>query len=963
MENNEFTYYAFISYSHKDEKWAVWIQRAIEHYKLPSVIRKEAQKPLPKRIAPVFRDATDLGVDVLVDGLHTELENSRYLIVVCSPNSAKPNAEGKSFVDEEVRHFCELGRVKQVIPVIVEGTPEEAFGPVLKSQEILAIDATKQPKARILNDIVAKILGLKPDVLWRRAERERKKHLVIRSILCGILGLAATFIGLFAWDANRTVKNYYANYVDSFGLPEGIFPLKKTDLTRRHIHYRFEYKGFQHGNSPHADSADWCIWNLFGFRRRLVRVVQANSRGYPRKWEHTEYADRPEIQDFTYDRDLRLREIRYGRYNGEGNEPHLEKRIELWNEGDVNNGLIKFFANKGQLGFAYAATSTTALSPDGDKESTKSEISQHLVRRDVKGRVTQRLFLNLSGGNVPDGDGLYGFSYEYDDLGRQTAQWYLFRDGDGFSRRSNKKGVAGCRYEYAGRNMHMTEYVNAAGRPTIGPFGWMVTTDSFDEFDNNTESWYLDGKGDRTAGIGGYAGTKTTFDELGDLIRVVFVDADGMPTWVREEQVAEVRWEYDAYGHEAKLSYFGVDGKPTLGRDGYSEVRWERDERGNGVKESYFDGDGKLTLDKNGCAEVRLEYDGRGNITRQSYFGVDGRPTVHADGCAEVRWEYDGRGNKTKESYLGVDGTPMLNGEGYSEIRWMYDARGNKIRESYFDVDGNLTSEATGTAEIRFEYDACGNVTKASYFGTDGRLALDSDGVAEVSLGYDGRGHKVKESYFGVDGKPILCARGFAVECAEYDERGNLVKETYLGCEGKPVLQKAGYAEMRMEYDMRGNVTKQIFMGIDGRPASNSDGYAEIRFTYNADGSVASSERLDASGNLIDSRQVAVSIEVIPNLAAEKAGVKKDDVWCRLGTYDILKSENFYDVEASIQAVRNTGKELVVARKVGDAYEIHSFKFPVGIMGIRVNEQSISDFDKLAQAYKAYCEKEKGTRQ
>ena len=64
----------------------------------------------------------------------------------------------------------------------------------------------------------------------------------------------------------------------------------------------------------------------------------------------------------------------------------------------------------------------------------------------------------------------------------------------------------------------------------------------------------------------------------------------------------------------------------------------------------------------------------------------------------------------------------------------------------------------------------------------------------------------------------------------------------------------------------------------------------------------------------------------------------------------------------AIQAVRNTEKELVVARKAGDGYEIHSFKFPVGIMGIRFDEQNIADFDKLAQAYKAYCEKEKGTK-
>ena len=55
--SDDFIYYAFISYSHKDEKWAKWLQRKLESYRLPTVIRKESGKPLPKRIAPVFLDA------------------------------------------------------------------------------------------------------------------------------------------------------------------------------------------------------------------------------------------------------------------------------------------------------------------------------------------------------------------------------------------------------------------------------------------------------------------------------------------------------------------------------------------------------------------------------------------------------------------------------------------------------------------------------------------------------------------------------------------------------------------------------------------------------------------------------------------------------------------------------------------------------------------------------------------
>ena len=107
----------------------------------------------------------------------------------------------------------------------------------------------------------------------------------------------------------------------------------------------------------------------------------------------------------------------------------------------------------------------------------------------------------------------------------------------------------------------------------------------------------------------------------------------------------------------------------------------------------------------------------------------------------------------------------------------------------------------------------------------------------------------------------------------------------------------------------------------------------------------------------------SVSWRHVPALAQKKAvlfdGQSAGRVWCRLGTYDILKAGNVYEVLGPMKAVRNTEKELVVARKVGDGYEIHAFKFPVGMMGIRSDTAIIPDFDKFEQAYRAYCEKGK----
>ncbi|HSC15237.1 MAG TPA: hypothetical protein VLI71_08990, partial [Gammaproteobacteria bacterium] len=69
MTAAEFRYRAFISYSHRDERWATWLHKSLERYRVPRrlVGRATPMGAVPARIAPVFRDreelptATDLG--------------------------------------------------------------------------------------------------------------------------------------------------------------------------------------------------------------------------------------------------------------------------------------------------------------------------------------------------------------------------------------------------------------------------------------------------------------------------------------------------------------------------------------------------------------------------------------------------------------------------------------------------------------------------------------------------------------------------------------------------------------------------------------------------------------------------------------------------------------------------------------------------------------------------------------
>lgn len=59
METGQYEYFAFISYKREDEKWAIWLQKKLESYSLPTAIRKKKPE-LPNKIRPVFRDQSEL---------------------------------------------------------------------------------------------------------------------------------------------------------------------------------------------------------------------------------------------------------------------------------------------------------------------------------------------------------------------------------------------------------------------------------------------------------------------------------------------------------------------------------------------------------------------------------------------------------------------------------------------------------------------------------------------------------------------------------------------------------------------------------------------------------------------------------------------------------------------------------------------------------------------------------------
>src|SRR5919107_1928355 len=112
-------YAAFISYSHRDRKWAEWLHRGIETYRVPKdLVLDDKQAAL----SPVFLDRAELPTSSdLAVSVRDALAASRFLIVICSPGAAQ-----SKWVNEEIRTFKALGRAARILCLIVAGEPSSS---------------------------------------------------------------------------------------------------------------------------------------------------------------------------------------------------------------------------------------------------------------------------------------------------------------------------------------------------------------------------------------------------------------------------------------------------------------------------------------------------------------------------------------------------------------------------------------------------------------------------------------------------------------------------------------------------------------------------------------------------------------------------------------------------------------------------------------------------------------------
>ena len=893
--------YAFISYQRKDEKWAKWLQRKLENYKLPVSTTENMTSNASKYIRPVFRDKTDLTAGPLPDALKEALNQSRYLIVICSPNAVK-----SPWVNEEIDTFIKRGKTRYIIPFIVSGEPyaednnSECFRNTLKSipkeQEPLGVNVAEGGKDKAFVRTVAYMLGVKFDELWKRHERQKRKIRNIFIVCATILALMS--IGIY--DYSRTKIEYYADWVDCYGVAEGVHSLNQDEVFHRAGSYKFEYKRVPLG--------------VHGFYSwRLFRVSLVNSKG---KLEKEDLSDRYCKSEYYYT-DSHLTEII--NYN-EFDTPVVTYRVRDDYEGN-SACIYDLESTDKQLGEVYINASTTSLGGSYfSPNQNKSKIKRFHYTRDENGHIVKVTYHAFDGEDlqqsaVSDNNGIFGEKYTLDSIGRRVCYEYLGYEGQPTM---NKYGVSMIivkynqfsdieEYAYYGidRNLVINETGYAIDRVEYDEYERPVSARYFDVYSkpcyntdlvagynlkwnddgfkiyqesvgidnkrcynkeniayaemsydgkgNRIETMFYDIKGNKSQSSEWNCGYKVKYDSNNRVVSVKNFDALDNECVTKTLLVTERRFQYDSNGNIIEDAFYSDGKRAFSSSQGYSYIVNKYNKYNQLESQTLYDENNKqIYSNEIGCSVMKFKYDGRGNVILRSYYDEENKPIVTKYGYSSMIDKYDNYGNVSEEIYLGVKGERVFHTDGYSKLTIRYNNKGEAEEYRYYDTNDSLCIDNNWVSIYRYKYDNYGRMVDETF--------LNNDSIPCISKGfltagrkweYDTRGNIIRESFIGKKGELSLCNTHQAYVICKYDNRNNRIESAYFGADNNPCVYDNKYHIIRTKYNDKGAKILEQYFDANGKPVKNEGAYQQ-KYDYTDTNLTYKAYNLDSNGRLMN---------------------------------------------------------------------------------------------------------------
>ncbi len=843
-EDRQYSYYAFISYSREDERWAKWLQNRLETYHLPAAVRKK-HADTPRRIAPVFRDKTDLSGGVLQQQLHNEMDDSRYLILICSPASA-----ASEWVDREVRHFIDGGREGRIIPFVVAGEAGQAvFPPSLRrveEKQLLGISVQELGRTAAFLRVVSTMLGLKYDELARR----HRRRMIRRYAGAAVLTAAALTAAGGVWWYYTPHSAYYANYVTRWEIPEGVNELSARQRQGLSEFYRIvTRKGkpvlLERVNAagdlvePTAPEPGLVypriafIYNDAGQLSR-VEIYDAQEKMIQQRTLSYDPGNRIAVDLLLPGDSLRAATMPDDATSGslESVSDGRSDIIRLLNKYDEEGFLIDSLFQRDSLntpacdangvyGVRYEhdeqglVIRALNLNDIGRAHSTRYGVAEKRYEYDGQGRVVQAATYDDEGELVLGEDGYAQLAVERDALGNAVSLRCLDEQGN-LCNTPEKYARSEIAYDGQGRRVSVRLY-DAAGGPAYDTDGVHETRFTYDDEGRLASRSYFDDSGEALYCLDGYFCARYTYDGEGRESGFLTYDDQGqLCGGYRGLAGCRITYDEDEFGSTTSVTTIGLDGEPAPCAEGYYTLRRMEDEYGRPYLEEYLDESGEPMDDIYGVATSRYAYDMQGNLTIKEYFDSEGYRCLK-DGSSSTWYGFE-NGRCVSMRLYGTDMEPISPG-GWCELQIDYDERGNAVCFRYYDEQGEPVQD--GRARQEYTVDSCGNVTEQRFYDADGEPYQYDDGGEDCwkkQMEYDRWGCCVKEMWVSLTGQ---YRRSYAGHLMEYDQRHDLVTVTYVDEAGEPCVDETGTYKLFNTYDKRNRLIRQEYLNVDGQPGND----------------------------------------------------------------------------------------------------------------------------------------------
>ncbi len=832
-------YWAFLSYSSKDEKIARRFRSALENYRIPKdLVGKQTRDgdPIPHRLFPIFRDRDELPLSSDLGGsIEDALRSSRYLIVLCSPRAA-----ASRWVNEEVRLFKSMGGENRILAIILSGRPNaseetaaeglECFPAALThrvNEDGTLSDERSEPIAGDLRPngdgwtacllkSVAGITGVSLAAFTKR-ETVRTRWRRGMAVVCALLFSLLT--GAW-WDYTRIKTSRYAQISERFGMPVGVAELDATSAARRYRFYIVESS------------------------RGKVRTVSFRN-GCGTVEEDTEAPFGAGMRELIYREDGSPQGIVFKNRGGRVLVRHLFGELTPGIQGMMER-TIKIEGPSGAAKPLEADSGSFAPSTDPGELRVHSEISAWRVHYDARGHMVRLLYLNTYHLPRSDAHGAFGKAFKTDPDGLILEQTLLGENGVPCPDNNGVQTLLHTRD--SGGNITSEAFFDHEGNPVLGGTDYHRTIYVQDNDGRCIELSYfgIDGSPVLASDCLSHR-IQMFYDDRGNLREQRWLDTLGNLA-PNNNRVSTALSDYDSKGALVAISYFGPSQQPILNSNARHKETFCFDERGNINGAFFFGTDGTPILDSTGVAGWKTKFDEHGNEIHVAFFGTDGKPILMKDPVAGWASKFDERGNKIECRFFGIDGKPALDTSGSAGWAKKFDERGNEIHTTLLGINDQPILNRYGIAGWFNSFDERGNRTETAYFGIDGKPILDTFGIAGWNSKFDTFGNEIEQAYFGTDRKLILNKQGTAGWISKYDPRGNRTEHAFFGIAREPTSDPNGIARIAARFDDRGNRIEQAFFGIDGKPVLSKNGFSILKTNFDSRGKELESRRYDTSG-------------------------------------------------------------------------------------------------------------------